>query len=244
MEKIANYIKNGKGLGLLFLLAASVLITLVIMLNVKDIYKAIHPQALLIAEDILPLTIQNHKVVAPTNAYKELNLSIGDTKTDNFSFPIVLDTRSESSEMPKAKQGLYIMTDALYMISPAQIRRIEYKNDGVIDLAAFENLANSLSSTFFIIAAIGIISAFFLSALFKTWLAALIGLFGQKFITSNTKYDIGILMRLCAVLTAGIEVLSFILSLTLHNGLTGFQIFVIVTIIELIAIYNEKKKEI
>ncbi len=244
MEKITNYIKNGKGFGLLFLLAASVIIALIMMFSLKDIYKAIRPQALLIAEDILPLTIQNHKVINPVNTYKKLNLTIGETKADSASFPIILDTRSDSSEMPKEKQGLYIMSDAVYMISPAQIRRIEYKNDGVIDLAAFENLADYLSSIFFIIAAIGIILVFFLSALFKTWLAALIGLFGQKFITNDASYDMGILMRLCAVLTASIEVFSFILSWTLHNSLTGFQTFVIIIILELIAIYNEKKKNL
>lgn len=243
MEKIANYIKNGKGIGVLFLLAASVLIALIMMFGIKDVYSTIRPQASLIAEDILPLTIKNHKIVNPINTYKKLYLTVGDTKTNKFSFPVILDTRASSSETPKGKEGLYITTDAIYMVAPTQIRRFTFQNDGVIDLEMFENLAEYISNTFFIIAAMGIITVFFLAALFKTWIAALVGSFGQKFIASSVKYDMGTLMRFCAVLTAGLEVLSFALSWTSHKGLTGFQIFAIVAIIELIFIHNEQKKE-
>ena len=244
MEKIINYVKNGKGIGILFLLAASVIIALIMMFSIKDIYSTLRPQASLIAEDILPLTIQNHKIVNPSNTYKRLYLTIGDTNADKFSFPVVLDTRHEASQMPQGKQGLYIMTDAVYMIAPTQIRRFEYQNNGIIDMEMFETFADYISSTFFSIAAIGIIFVFFLSALFKTWIAALVGSFGQKFMTNNPNYTMSTLMRLCAILTAGLEVFSFVLGWTSQKGLTGFQIFVIVTIIELIFIHNEKSKEI
>lgn len=242
MEKFVNYIKNGKGIGVLFLMAAAVLMTLIMMIMFKDVYSALRPQATLIAEDILPLTIQNHRIVNPANTYKKFNLTLGDTK-DKFSFPIILDTRSQMPEMPKSKEGLYIMTDAVYMIAPTQIRRFEFQNDGVIDKAAFETLADYITNSIFIVVSIIFIAVYFLSGLFKAWLAALIASFGQKFILGEKRFNMGTLMRLSSVATAGIELLFFVLFQSSERGLSFIQFILLILLAEAVFLYKQKSPE-
>ena len=57
MEKFVNYVRNGKGIGLLFMLAASVVVTIVMLLVAKNFYGEMRPQALIVANDFLPITV-------------------------------------------------------------------------------------------------------------------------------------------------------------------------------------------
>ncbi len=242
MNKLMNYIKNGKGIGVLFIMAAAVVMTLAMMIMFKDVYAALQPQAELIAEDILPLTVKNHKIVNPAKTYKRFSLTLGDDK-DKFSFPVIFDTRAETSEMPRAKQGLYIMTDAVYMVAPTQIRRFDYQNDGIIDKAAFKTLTDYITNTVFIIISIIFIVIYFIAGLFKAWIAALIASFGQKFILGEKRFNMETLMRLSSVATACIELLVFALFNASGKGLPFMQFILLVLLAEAVFLYKEKQPE-
>lgn len=49
MEKIKLYIRRGKGIGLLFLLASAVLATMFLMISLKSAYTEIKPEVVLVA---------------------------------------------------------------------------------------------------------------------------------------------------------------------------------------------------
>ena len=61
MDKIINYIKKGRGLGFIFLLAVAVLKTIPIMFEMKSVYADLQPKIMLIADDFLPIKIEKGK---------------------------------------------------------------------------------------------------------------------------------------------------------------------------------------
>lgn len=235
MDKLINYIKNGKGIGALFLMASAVLMTLIMAFMIKDIYAELRPQATLISEDILPLTIKNHKIINKTQIYKQYGLTLGDDN-DKTSFPVIFDTRNDTSEMPKGKNGIYIMTDAIYMATPSETRRFEFQKDGVIDKASFESLVNYVTNSIYIVVSTILIVIYFFVGLLKATLSALIATFGQRFILGEKLFDIKTLMRLSSIATACIELLSF----TLLKGMSFVQFILLVLLIELIFLHKEK----
>ena len=76
MEKLKNYILNGKGMGLLFLLASAVVMAVVSMFIFRSIYQDVKPSVILVAQDVLPVTIKNKEIVEPQNMYKKLSINI------------------------------------------------------------------------------------------------------------------------------------------------------------------------
>ena len=67
MEKIFLYIKQGKGHGLLFLLATAIITTIIFSFSLKTVLNDIKPKALLVAEDFLPIEIKNKEIVSHPN---------------------------------------------------------------------------------------------------------------------------------------------------------------------------------
>lgn len=61
MEKIKLYIRRGKGIGLLFLLASAVLATMFLMISLKSAYTEIKPEVVLVANEFLPITVKGGK---------------------------------------------------------------------------------------------------------------------------------------------------------------------------------------
>ena len=66
MEKIVNYIKNGKGIGFIFLLAVAVLITLIITIKFKEFSVPIREEIVTISKDFLPITVSEGKIISLT----------------------------------------------------------------------------------------------------------------------------------------------------------------------------------
>jgi hypothetical protein len=117
MKKIVTYIKQGKGTGLLFLLAGAVIMTLFFIIPAKEMVKDIEPKIMLVAKDFLPITIENKKITTPTDTYKKLDngnymlvgeplkhsLNDGETDVDCFfdgfasATPIIIDKTNFSA---------------------------------------------------------------------------------------------------------------------------------------------------
>ena len=117
MEKIKLYIRRGKGIGLLFLLASAVLATMFLMISLKSAYTEIKPEVVLVANEFLPITVKGGKIVEPANAYKRIELDFGGKGEKKDLFPVVLDTRNEVSSVPTEPQGLFITTDTVYAVT-------------------------------------------------------------------------------------------------------------------------------
>lgn len=242
MEKIFTFIKQGKGIGLLFILASAVLITLMFSFVAKDIFSEIRPKLMLTAEDFLPITIKGGRIVEPANVYKRVTLDLGESGKAGDLFPVVLDTRNDSIEAPKEKYGLFLMRDTVYMVSPTQIRKFALQ-DGVWTMAEFEKLLDYVTGMFSSIAIVVMIAVFFIGGLFKAWVASVVGVLGLKLAKKSGAFDMMQLMRLNALSVSVLGVLVYALSIWSNINITGLQSFVVVLVLEFWYLFKEGKAE-
>ena len=123
MDRLLFYVKNGKGIGFLFLLAAAVLSTMLIMINVRSVYAELKPEIVLVANEFLPITVKDGKIIQPLNTYKKIEIDLENKQNDQNLFPIVLDTRENIDAPLLGKQGLFITKDTVYFASPEEIKK-------------------------------------------------------------------------------------------------------------------------
>ena len=218
MEKFVQYVKAGKGRGLIFLLAAAVIISFMDVVFLKQIYRDVEPQIMLAADEILPITVQEGKVVDPVGAYKRVDLKFGDKQDDTDVLPVVLDTREEKSTMPEAKTGIFVMTDVVYMISPRKIERF-YLPDGVWDKDEFKKYVDSFVSMLSLVVTVIMVCFFFLFMFLKTLLVAWLSKVGLKTMQKADLSDFAGFMRLSAIVVAILDVVFVVSGLCL-----GFSI--------------------
>ena len=201
MDKIINYIKKGSGFGFIFLLAVAVLKTIPIMLELKSVYNDMHPKIMLIAEDFLPIKVENGKIVEPSNAYKRVGLKLGDENSKNTAIPVVLDTRNPVSVVPNEKEGLFIMSDMIYFIADDRIQKHKLK-DGFVDKSKFEK---SLDATTGLVSLIGVaffVALFSVGGIIKVIFASLVSMLFFKFMKKDKIYNFKSLTRLGSLLVA------------------------------------------
>ncbi len=241
MEKFVNYVRNGKGIGLLFMLAASVVVTIVMLLVAKNFYGEMRPQALIVANDFLPITVKGGQIVAPADTYKRVDLKFGNTGTKKDNFSIVLNTRETASSLPRGAQGLYIYKDMIYAATPGQIRSYELQ-DGFWDKDSFEKLLDSITGIVSGVIGVVLIGILFIVCLFKTFVAAVLGFLAAKVLNRAKQFDMQALMRFCAVFISAFEILRWGGTL-LGISFTGFQIFWVVVLLEIFYILMEKPSE-
>lgn len=206
MEKIMQYVRAGKGKGLIFLLAAAVVLTFFGIVIVKQIYSGFEPQFMLAADEFLPITVQNGKIVNPAGVYKKIDFKFGEATDDRDVLPIVFDTREAVSIMPEAKLGIFIMTDVVYVISANKIEKV-YLPDGVWDKDNVKKQLDSFVSMFSLIIAVLMICFVFLFLLIKTIIIAWLSKFGLKAMQRNDLTDISMIMRMSALVVALLDVI-------------------------------------
>ncbi len=210
MEKIMQYIKAGKGRGLIFLLAAAVVISFVGIIFLKQIYNSAEPKFMLVADEFLPITVQEGKIVNPIDTYKKVDFKFGNVLDNSDVLPIVLDTRKETSTIPEAKLGIFIMTDIVYIISPNKIEKF-YLPDGVWDKDAVKNYFDSFISTVSLFIAGLLVAILFLFLLIKTIIIAWLSELWLKAMKKTNLPDFAAFMRLSAVIVAILNTILMVL---------------------------------
>lgn len=242
MEKIFGYVKNGKGMGLLLLMAMAVLVTLLFSLDFKDMYQKVKPEVLTVAEEFLPITVENGRIVSPADTYKKIDFDFGETQNEKNVFPIVLDTRSETSVVPEAKQGLFIMSDMVYAISASKINKITLQ-DGVFDKEKFSELMDVYSGYFSAVMVVIMVATLFFGYLLKSWLAALGCRLFLKVVSMDKMFSFNALMRLSSVLTVGVAIASLVVNQIFYFNLSIFQSFVLIVILEISLLVGDNKRQ-
>lgn len=236
MEKIVNYIKNGKGCGFIFLLATAVLVTLIVTVRVKEFSVPVREEIINISRDFLPITVSDGKIVNPSNTYIRRDVKVGDEDNGN-SFPVVLDTRSETSVVPSEKVGIFIMTDQVYMIAKNEIKKISLE-DGTINQDTFNEMLDSfIGSVFFMVSILYIVILsfiYFLEALAASWIGSIFVKYWKK----EDKYNFVSLMRLSSIIVACLEIVIG----GLRFDVNLFVLMFVIVFIELYYIYNEDKR--
>lgn len=200
MDKIVNYIKRGRGFGFIFLLAAAVLKTIPIMMDLKVAYTDLQPKMMLIANDFLPIKVENGKIVEPSNTYKNVKLQLG-SNDKNDVLPVVLDTREETSVVPNEKEGLFIMTDMIYFVMGNRIQKYKLK-DGVVDNNKFEKALETTSGLVSLFTVIFLVTIFSVNGIIKVLLASLIGVFALRVMKKDSIFGYRALTRLSSILVA------------------------------------------
>jgi len=224
MEKFINYIKNGKGNGLIFLLAAAVLVTIFFVFMIKQLYTDIRPRILLAAEDLLPISVEGGKIISPVDTYKTLELKLDEKDKD--SFLVVLDTKSEHIDISTNKSGLFITKDMLYLVTPNEVKKVTLV-DGVFDMPRFTDMMNQAAGAFSLVLSVVCVGVLFLVFLVKTLIVAGLGKLIYKAENKERTIDFSVLMRMGAVLVAGVEFLFFAIGFAGGYMLSGMVRLVI-----------------
>ena len=201
MDKILNYIRNGRGYGFIFLLAVAVLKTIPIMVELKSVYTDLQPKIMLIANDFLPINVENGKIVEPVNTYKRLGLQLGESNNKNAEVPVVLDTREETSVVPNEKDGLFIMTDMIYFVAGDRIQKYKLK-DGLFDKEKFEKAMESTSGLASLFSVIFLVMLFSVGGIIKVLYASLICIFALKIMKRENVLGVKGVTRLGSLLVA------------------------------------------
>ena len=225
MKNILNYIAKGKGYGLVFLLASSIVIATVYVFIFKNLCKEVEPSLFLVAEDILPITVKDGKIVEPENEYKDLDLKITPTE----SLKVVLDTREDVIKN-RDKYGFYISKDGLFVSISGDMKKIEL-GDGVIDIEKFKSWYNTFIGAVGVYNSIIAIVASFIIALFKVLAILLCCMVNKKIAKDKILLSNEQIMRLSSIWVAGVEVLLLIFKVLLGVVLSEFFVFAILVIV-------------
>lgn len=229
MEKILMYVRQGRGLGMLFLLASAVLSAMVAIILLRDGYSAVKPEISLVANEFLPITVQNGKIADPVGVYKRIDLDFGGEGEKKELFPVVLDTRGGEETLPTEKQGLFITADTVYAVSVNKINRISLADvkDTVLTKDNFSKKLDSVMGLFSMIASVILIGILFLWYLLKTWLAAVAGAAFLKISGKKDRMNTGALMRLGSLIVAGTEFLFFVGGIYFGTGLSALNLLIL-----------------
>ncbi len=113
MNKIINYIKNGQGLGVKYLLIFSVVVAVFFGVGFKLAAPKIIPYAQNLADQILPIKIVDGEIVEPANTFKEVKIF---EDNDGTQFNFVLDTNIDVLDTSGLAEGIYLTKSNIYKI--------------------------------------------------------------------------------------------------------------------------------
>ncbi len=194
MEKIINYIAKGQGLGIKYLLLFALIVTIIFSINIKLIGEDIMvPKAQEIANQFLPVKIENGEIVEPINIVKKHTIIVGEGESAQ-SFDILMDTTTYNLDPTELKDGIYITRSAVYTVNDGEAR--VHKLEDSLDLPSgdytelFTSFLNWGIFIFGIFAFLGLALFYFIAVIFYATCSYLISLIMRK------KYNYDLRMRL------------------------------------------------
>lgn len=119
MKKILNYIANGQGMAMKIMLIVALASAIFLSALIKFGGNQLVPMMQEVADQALPIKIENGVVVEPINTLKVINLI---PMYENISMPFVIDTREDKLDTTELKNGLYMSRTAVYSIANGQTR--------------------------------------------------------------------------------------------------------------------------
>ena len=209
----------------MFLFALAIVVASIYILRFKSLCKELEPSLFLVAEDVLPITVKDGKVVEPENTYKNLDWNF----SQNKSLKVVLDTKVDVIN-DKDEYGIYISKDGLFISIYNDIKKIEL-SDGMFDFEKFKEWYKVFMGAVGVYSSIVVILVSFFSALFKVF-----GIWGCCFINKKFAKDKILLsneqiMRLSSVWVAGVEAVLILFNVLFGVGLNEFFVYIILVII-------------
>lgn len=237
MGKIINYIAKGQGLGIKYLLLFTLIVTVIFSINIKlageDIFV---PTAQEIADQFLPIKIENGEIVEPLNVVKKHTISVGEGQSAQ-SFDILMDTTTYNLDPAELKDGIYITRSAVYTVNNGETRVHKLENSLELPSGDYTELFSRFFNwglfIFGIFAFLGLALFYFIAVIFYATCSYLVSLIMRK------KYDYDLRMRLSTlafittyVVFSVIEIFGFSSSLVFFLAVLALQSLVMKNIPE------------
>lgn len=163
MEKILNYIKNGRGIGLKYILVLSLVVIAFVLFYLKIFgEEPFVDTAQEISDQFLPIRIENGKIVEPANTVKTYSVNLGKNRNGSKqSLNFILNTKIDNINIRTQKEGFYFTREAVYIIGARQTKVIPYGGD--LDLPKGDytkELKNVFTQGLYIFSIFGLIGVF------------------------------------------------------------------------------------
>ncbi len=213
MEKLLNYIKNGRGVGIKWLLLFSLIITIFLTINLKLVGdETFVPTAQKIADEFLPIKIENGIITDPVDTIKTYTILVGDENNNPQQIDIIMDTALDTLDMSKIKNGIFITKNALYTIANNQIEIYKFEDSIYLPkddyTEFFSSILNWSIAFLFVFGFIGLFIFYLLATLFYAGCSYAVSLLLKK------KFEFNLRMRL--------SMFSFIVTYTVFIFLSLF----------------------
>ncbi len=172
MKKILDYIRYGEGLGIKFLLPFSLIVAIFLAATVKiEGNDVLVPAAQKVADEFLPIKIENGVIVEPADTVKTYSIAFDDENNDvNSNINVVLDTKVDYFEPSELKQGIYISRRALYSVTKRETKMYNFEESLYIPQGDYSDLFKTILnwSVLFvgIFGFIGVAIGFFIAIIF------------------------------------------------------------------------------
>ncbi len=207
MEKLINYIKRGKGIGLKYLLLFALFYAIVLTVALKRSGdEVLVPAAQKIADEFLPIKIENGVIVEPENMYKTYTLQIADDESGiGETYEIIMNTEVETiNPADMKKEGAYITKNAIYFSTNNQLKVYPFEDSAYFPVGDYRDAFTSvLNWTLFILLVfffIGLAIVYELGVVFYALLSYIISaLFKKKF-----DFDLRMRMSTLAFIATGL----------------------------------------
>lgn len=217
MNKIIGYIKSGRGIGAFLIFAFAFIISAYYGIVSRQVLLDSIPAIQAVADEILPLSIQNGMIVAPQNTIKEINLA----GNDKQSFLFVLDTTQDSLNTDNLKDGIYLSRSHAYTVRGNEVKSVKFSKSFDLPQKDYTQIMQTSVRWFTLIfIAAGTLILFilnFIIVIFYTFCNRLACIIAQK----NLSFEAG--MRFNSLLYIALCAFLYLLQLTgFYIGMLAF----------------------
>lgn len=225
MDKILNYIAKGKGVGAIIILLVCTIFSSFIAINIRNIANMSVPYIQTVADEILPLKIENGIITTPSDTKKVFPVFIDDYEAQ-YSF--IIDTTTDTLNTSNLDNGIYLTRTHIYAVDNAQGKIESKKLQGSFELEKKDYTDTLKSGIKWVVITITIISIFsffviyFILNLFYAYCASIAEKIANKTLNFDAK------MRLSAICLSFMLLVSFALSFININ--IAWYIFLILVI--------------
>lgn len=228
MQKLFNYLRLGQGIGAKFLFVWAVIMSIFIAIYIRVAGAEGIPYVQSVADEMLPIRIENGIVVEPADTYKQARLKLDDY-SDTVNLPIVIDTRSNTLDADSLRDGIYLSRTTLYTVNNNQVRITKLGGDFSLPRADYrEDLKTLLNWTAVItgIFCIAILFLFyFILTLFYAWCLIAVAKFAKKSLDFDSR------MRISSVSIVATYILFVPLNM-LNLGSSRLLFFIVVIVLQ------------
>lgn len=193
MKKILNYIAAGQGLGIRFLLIFSAIVALVYAVYVRTAGTEFIPYAQDIADQMLPIKVENGIVVEPANTVKKAQLRV-DENMSPLELPLIINTTVDTLDTANLTSGVYLTRTTFYTVNKNEVKLYKLENDFELPRADYRDTFKSVlfwtAVTVFIFGGLILFVTYFILSIFYATCSYILSAILSR------KYDFDLRMRL------------------------------------------------